>query len=331
MSVVDRHKRHRKRDMNSSGLAHRDTLRRMLRSRYRDVTGVVRLDSAQPGPTLGVTIFTHGNEPCGLAVCQHVLSGITKRLVKGSIILVVNNPRAAQRYFAARTNEEKRQARFIDINMNRLPSRKIRGRSYEERRARELMPIWRQFDVALDIHSTTKQSRPMIIGRGHRPHSELLRGFPIHTLITNIDGVQIGHPAFSFYGSSAKASVALAIEAGQHEAKASEERALTCTLALMRNLGMLERRSRTSRARTFVEYEVTSSIMFPDDSYEFVREFTPFRKVRKGEILAKGSGKPIRAPHDGVLLMAKSRRQKADLSEEVAFLSKPGRRIILRS
>lgn len=318
--------------MNSSHSAHRDTLRRMLRSRYRGVAGVVRLDGTQPGPVLGVTIFTHGNEPCGLAVCQYVLSDIAKRLLKGSIILVVNNPRAAQRYFAARTDEEKRQARFIDLNMNRLPSRRL-GHStrttYEERRARELMPIWRQFDVALDIHSTTKQSRPMIIGRGHRPHSELLRGFPIHTLIMNIDGVQIGYPTFSFYGSSTKASVALAIEAGQHGAKASQERALICTLALMQNLGMLESHSRTSRARTFVEYEVTSSIMFPDDSYEFVREFTPFHKVRKGEILAKGGGKPIRAPHDGVLLMAKSRKVKAVLTEETAFVSQPARTVLM--
>lgn len=315
----------------SSHHDHRASLERLLGSSHLGVPGVVHITSGKPGPVLGITILTHGNEPSGLAVYEHIMEHVAGSLLKGSILLVVNNPRAALRYFDATTDGEKRSARFVDINMNRLPD-KTRWRRddarYEVQRARELLPIWRSFDVALDIHSTTKRSRPMIVSPGKSLHKDLIRGFPIRTIIANIGAVQKGHPAVAFYGTDSD-MLAFGIEAGQHEAEASRARAVACVNALLRNLHMLGGR-RYPAPRSFTEYVITSSVMFPDDSYEFVREFTPFHKIKKGEVLARGAGASICAPHDGVLIMAKSLKTKAVLTEEAAFVAQPARTIAYR-
>lgn len=320
--------------MSNSRSAQLEMLRRILRSRYKGVSGVVRVDSGRPGPTLGVTVFTHGNEHAGLAACRYVLDSAAPRLTRGAVILVVNNPRAAEKYFAARTEGGKERARFVDTNMNRLPSQKLREgsrASYEERRAKELLPVWREFDFALDIHTTTEAKRPMIISRGKSLRADLVRGLPIELLVSNIDGVQVGYPVFSFYGSSRHSPTVFAIEAGQHEATTSAHRAAKCVKVLLENLGMIPRAPRRRQICNYTEYRMTSSVRFPNLSYRYVREFAPFHKVRKGEILAVGDGPPERAPHTGVLVMARSLKRKPSLTEEMGFISMPARRITLRS
>lgn len=302
------------------------TFKRLKACSYEGVRGVMRIESGVSGPTLGITACTHGNEPSGLALIDYLLSDIQieRELTCGTLYLIVNNIRATEAYFDAATEEEGRRARYVDVNMNRLPKDALQSTSgaYEIQRVKELYPIWERFEFGLDVHSTLEKSDPMIISRGGEFHRDLVKGFPIRTLISNIDAVQIGKPAFSFYG--APAAKVFAIEAGQHTENESFERACACVLALLENLAMFPGVP-AGGLYEYNEYYVERSIVFPDLSYDLIKDFKSLDPIREGELLAASTeGKEVRAPFDGHILMPTSRRgAEKDITEEVAFLSRP--------
>lgn len=308
---------------------------------YNGIHGVWYADSDKPGPVLGITILTHGNEPSGLAALwymRHCID-VAATLQKGSVFFVLNNTKAAEAYFAALSivDEDKREttkrlARLHHHNMNRLPgdTLELKGDTrFEIYRAQELRPIWRLFDVGLDIHSTLQTSDPMIIacdGFDER----LIKGFPIDIVITNIDRVQLGKPAISFYGTPGSVSV-IGIEAGSHEDPQSVACAIRCARALMENLGMLAREGSTAQqpAQASHEYFVDGSVVLPDASYSLVKVFDMFEPIKRGQVLARGNGPDIAAPFDGHSLLGHHKLKPDFLGEEMMFLSYPVRKIIL--
>jgi len=192
-------------------------LQRMRGSSVDGVPGVIRLLSGRDGPTVGVTACTHGNEPSGLAAIEYLLNSaeLETRLKRGSVYLVVNNLHAVTNYFEGASEGSSHGYRFIDRNMNRLPRELASSTSDESeiRRGIQLLPIWERFTVGLDIHSTSQEVAPMIVSRGDEIPTELIAGFPIQVIISNIDAVQIDAPAFGFYGSGVKETTfALEIE-----------------------------------------------------------------------------------------------------------------------
>ena len=302
---------------------------RFIDLQQEGVKGVLYIESGKPGPVLGITACTHGNEPVGLELFRRLIDelGIEKMLVSGTLYLVVNNIKAAKAFFAAQTAEERRKARYSDVNMNRLPEdvlRRVDDSRYEIQRTHELYPIWKRFTHALDIHSTTMPTEPMIISRGKAFYPELVHGFPIDTLVTNIDSVQMGIPAFALYGGYKNDVPVFAIEAGQHAETDTAQRAQDCAVSLLKNLRMIPG-SPAAEAREYKEYEITGSIMFPSVSFDLVRDFKTYDVMRQGDLLAESiDGRGIRAPFDGHLIMPTERRgADKDITEEVTFLSRP--------
>lgn len=310
----------------------------MKDSTFERINGVWHIDSGKPGPVLGITIHTHGNEPSGMAVLWYLRHQfkLQHHLLCGSVFFVLNNLRATEQYFAAitMTPEEKREqtktaARFCNHNMNRLPSNALRLKSdkrYEIRRVQELRPIWERFEIAFDIHSTTKETQPMIIACGGL-QPELIRGFPIDTIITNIERIQIGKPAVYFYGKRGKTRT-IAIEAGSHESTASFHCAITCSLALLRNLKMLKGSNELSQ-REYREFFVNGSIVFPHLSFRLTKIFEMFESIRKSQVLAYGRGVEIVAKSNGHALMGPPRLRANSIKEEVFFLTRPARKIYI--
>ena len=307
--------------------------------RYSDcggIKGVWRVDSPKPGPALGITIHTHGNEPSGLATSWHFRRNfnLSDRLRRGSVLFVLNNLRAAERYFSAlemiegkEKEEVKRKARFCDHNMNRLPENTFDLKAdtrYEIGRAQELRPIWGCFETAFDIHSTLTETAPMIIVCGGLQR-DLIRGFPIKNIVTNIDNVQVEKPAMNFYGEREQVRT-LAIEAGSHENSSSFECSIACTTALLHNLDMIEGEKDTA-TREYDEYFIDGSVLFPDQSFEMVKVFEMFEPITEGQVLAHGKGTRIVADFNGHALMGRPPLKPDSIKEEVLFLSRPVKKI----
>jgi len=298
---------------------------------------VLRIESGKPGATLGITAQTHGNEPSGLAAIQYLLEdfGVREKLVAGILYLVVNNVDATHRYLTATTEEQKRLARQIDINMNRLPEdlESITNDTRSEiQRALQLLPVWRKFNVGLDIHSTLQKSPPMIMNVGKELPRNLIRGFPIKIICSNVDRVHPGiAPACHFYGAAGADIPILGIEAGQHETAEAFENARRCVLSLLQNLGMVKGNPETT-VNEYEEYVVEDAIIFPDRSFELTdllcKPFDPFQPIRKGDVLAlSDDGKrAFLAPFDGHAVFH-SQRRPDDIREQALFLSRPVRMV----
>lgn len=305
-------------------------LETLLNSSYEGVDGVIKFQGLNPGPCVGITICTHGNEPSGLAAASFLIEKLSVNPLQcGTLFLVLNNIEATKMYFAAETEEQQRKARYIDVNMNRLPNDVLelkKDTRYEVKRAQELNMIWKEFDIGLDIHSTTSPTDPMIISKGNEFNkiSNLIRGFPMSVLISNIDSAQTTLPAFALYGQVESEIPVLAIETGQHTDHIAFSRSVDCVESLLQNLKMLPG---TPKVKTnhFHEYIIDSSILFPNNTFDLVRNFKTYESVVAGELLAKDSiGTEIRAPHDGHLIFPTERRgEDKDISEEISFISRP--------
>jgi predicted deacylase len=297
----------------------------LKKTSYLGINGVLRIDSGIPGPVFGITICTHGNEIAGIAAINYLrnIYKIDKKLLCGSVIIVINNLKAAEKAIKAKTEIGKLKSRYIDLNFNRLPKSlpKIdKDSRYEVSRAQELLPIWEMFDVALDIHSTVQDNPPMIIASDNLDYN-LIRGFPIKTVITNIVKVQIGAPAFSYYGGKKKIQT-IEIESGQHNKASSKTVAVKSILSIMRELKMIKGRSKYKK-KTFEEYYVHGSVIFPDKNATLSRIFRDFEVVKKGEKLAVINNKSIEAFEDSCILMAPKGLKPVKVGEEAIFLSKP--------
>ncbi len=309
-------------------------VRNSTHSTHSNIKGVWYITSKKPGPVLGITIHTHGNEPSGLAALWYFRNKfeLERKLINGSIFFVLNNIKATKNYFSAvkmKNEEKKKNARFCDLNMNRMPENmpylKADSR-YEIRRAQELLPIWSQFTTAFDIHSVSVQSKPMIIAcRGLQEN--LIRGFPVEIIITNIEKVQIDKPAVSFYGKKGKIRT-LAIEAGSHEDSSSFEYSIACTKALLINLGMIQGKKNTHQ-KEYDEYFIDGSLLFPHKSFKMSKIFEMFEPIAKDQVLGQGKGTKIVAKFKGHALMGRKTLKPESIKEEVLFLSRPVKKIII--
>ena len=303
----------------------KQTFEIVSKAHYLDIPGVIHIDSGRPGPTAGIAMCTHGNEPSGIAPLWFALANdfLKNELACGSILFFVNNLRAAQESFGSQSYEQRYTKRFIDINMNRLPSNCMADndvKGYEAARVRQLRPVYDLLDAALDIHSTSLDADPIILEIKDM-NWELVRGFPITNVITNICAVQVGVPAGYFYGGD-KAIPVFEIETGFHENPVAYQRAIVCMLALCSNLGLL-RRPIDWPTTERVEYRACGSVIFPDGSYELVKVFKDFEAVASGETLATGNLDPITCPRDGHAIFGTPKKRPASLKEEALFLTEP--------
>lgn len=300
-------------------------------SSHQGVNGVWKIESGKPGPTLGITLHTHGNEPSGLAILSHFREKfpLEQHLKSGTVLFVLNNILATEKFLVAENDDEKRASRFVDINMNRLPNDVMEcGKDdprYEVRRAQELRSVWSQFDIGFDIHSTAQESIGMIMNIGTvYPH--LIRGFPITDILTNIENVQRGKPAVFFYGNGS--IPVMGIEAGYHGSPDAFARAITCTDALLKNLQMIEGVTETG-GHKYNEYFVDGALMFPDASYSLARPFPTYEMFTEGEIIATNGYEDILAPFTGHSIFAPPGTTVKNINEEVMFFLRPPRVIVV--
>lgn len=300
------------------------TFAKLSSSVWEGVPGVMCLDSGQPGPTVGLTVCTHGNEPSGLAGAALALQLAEQESfpVCGKLFIVLNNLQAATNYFATTNEEEKIHTRYVDVNMNRLPEdvlTRTHDDRYEISRAQALAPIWRQFDVALDIHSTSQPCDPMIL-ETEVDCSPYHATFPIQKVIKNIAAVQIGIPAFALYGKHGTCA-SFEIETGSHESNEAFHLAKQCAQLFLEVTGLLASHTELQPAPERQIYTVYDSLLFPDENYALTKIFANFEPVTASQPIATNGSITLTAPQDGHVIFGPKTLKPASLAEEVLFFT----------
>ena len=311
----------------------RKVFERLAQSSYEGIPGIIKIESGKPGPTFGMTVCTHGGEPSGLAAAEYVLDEVDKKgvFLAGTISIVLANVEAAKNYFNAQTKRERQLARFVDVNLNRIPPGALEDKNdtrYEIQRMRELQPVLDLFEIGLDVHSTTQKPAPMVIPIDSPLPVDLLRGMPIQKVLSNYHSI-VGEPIAHFFGTRDAPAQKIAIEVGSHESPEAFDLAVTCTRVLLENLGMLSLTPRAEHS-VYEMYDVWKPVIFPNTSYSLTRVFKNFSLIRKGTVIATGNGPDIIAEENCHPVMA-SKKKPDSIAEEVMFLTRPVRRITLGS
>lgn len=299
---------------------------------YMGVYGVYIIDSGKPGPTVGLTAMTHGNEPCGL----HVLDYLVKKESKGwkpkvgKIVLVINNIEAARNYFDHDDPDNSSQFRYLDRNMNRLPEdlEISHDDQREVVRAKVLKPIWESFDCAIDFHSCTGELKPMAI-MGYIP-SEKSTAFqlPFDTYVDNIVPVQIGVPAFGHYGKNPFLTDVFEIEGGPHMSYDYMDFLTRAVQRYLNILGLDDDPVDIEGPQAADIYHMHGTLIVPEAGYEVARIFQNYEFLPQGTVLATKGDKEIKIDFDGCPFLPPTTTKINDHTEEALFLSKPVKKVI---
>lgn len=296
-----------------------ETYKQLSQSCWQDVPGVLRIEGQQKGPALGIMAMTHGNEPAGLAAFRYLLTDhhLRKHLQQGSVYLILNNIEAGSRYFQeAETLTRTCAYRFVDQDMNRMPENftaALKSNSYEIQRAQELLPIYKELDYVLDLHSTTAASDPMLIGLDHDDPPLSCPGISI--LVRNIMPHLIGKVLVKLC-DNARGYV---IECGSHECPQSHHIAKNAVWRMLEQLELIP--SLPHHPEELDIYDIFSGLILPDDTYELTRLFSSFEHLPTGTILARGAGPDIVTTQPAYVIMPPTRLKPLHPGSEFLFLA----------
>ena len=146
-------------------------MNRFIKSNYLWVDWITVFDSWKKWPVLWISACTHWWEIVWLKVIDYFVNkfDIKTNLIKWKIIFIVSNIEAYKKYLKLKKKLKWEklliESRYIDENLNRCCSvnNLINPVSYERKRAKELEKILKKLDIIIDIHSTTRKSKSILL------------------------------------------------------------------------------------------------------------------------------------------------------------------------
>jgi succinylglutamate desuccinylase len=273
-----------------------------------DIEGVWSFAAAERGPHLVVTALVHGNEIAGaLLLARWLRDGVRPR--RGRLTLCFANLAAFSRFDPA----DPTASRFVDEDMNRLwAPEQLEGlrRSSELDRARQLLPVVREADVLLDLHSMLWPSEPLFIA-GPGGARELGRALGSPPVVVADEGHAAGlrlvdHARFAAGGR------ALLLEAGPHWEPETLAQMEDTAARLLRVLDMAEDEApliATPPVAPGRVARVTRTVTAQSADFAFLRQFRGGEVIaRRNTLIALDGEAEIRTPHDDCLLVMPSPR-----------------------
>jgi len=281
---------------------------------------VHRFEAAAPGPHVLLTALVHGNEPCGAIALDRLLASDFQPS-RGRVTLAFVNVDA----YAKFTPSDPRASRWVEEDMNRVWSADILGqrppRSADVARAVELVPIVRDADVLLDLHSMQHPNEPLVLAGPLDKSRRLARALGLAELVVIDKGHAQGARMrdFGAFNDPASPKAALLIECGQHWAASSVDVAYAACVRLLERFAMLPD-----------GYPRDTAAALPDQATRFVeitmpvtikKEFAFALPLRGGEIIRHAGtvighdgGEPVVTPHHDCVVIMPSQRLWAGLT-----------------
>ncbi|MGG5821226.1 peptidase M14 [Falsiroseomonas sp. HW251] len=272
------------------------------------IEGAWSFASAMPGPHLLVTALVHGNEIAGaLLLARWLAEGVRPR--RGRLTLCFANLAAFERFDRA----DPTASRFVDEDLNRVWAEDMLAgsrRSVELDRARALLPLVRDADVLLDLHSMLWPSDPLMIA-GPGAARELGRMLGTPAVVVCDEGHAAGMRMIDHARFAGGAS-ALLVEAGPHWQPETLAQMEVTAARLLRGLDMAEPGAPlppnlpTPPGRIA---RVTRTVTAQGSDFAFLREFRGGDVIaRRNTLIALDGEIEIRTPHDDCLLVMPSPR-----------------------
>jgi predicted deacylase len=221
-----------------------------------------------------LNIATHGDETIGHAVAK-VIEKL--KLIQGEVIIHVANEKA----YLLKT-------RFIDQDLNRsFPGDK--NGNHEQKLAFKILPIIKEADLVIDIHSTTSQLKNALI----------VTKFDKKT--KNI--IDVINPKYLLYMRATKnnalisaAKIGIAFEYGGDKDKKVIQKTISDIKNLLTYLGMIKGKFKKTKSKTefFDVYGVASK----PEGFELKKSIKNYKLVKMGEVYSISGKEKITAKKD---------------------------------
>jgi len=270
-------------------------------------------DSHAPGPDVLITALVHGNEYSGaIVLCELLAAGL--RPLRGRLTLAFCNVAAFERFDPSAPDA----SRLVDEDMNRVWSAGRLdgpGASVELGRARQLRPFVERSTHLLDLHSMHEPCAPLLV-TGTLPRDiDWARSLRCQGSIVIDEGHADGTRMRDYAGGSVPGRVSLLLEAGQHWAPATVDRARDVTARWLLAAGAISEHvvppgwfSDASASPPAVR--VTHRIVARSPDFVFTAAYTGGEVItHAGTAIAVDGGEPVLTPYDGCVLVMPSLRQ----------------------
>ena len=218
-------------------------------------------------------------------------------------------------------------------HLRRLPERELGDEDQEQV---ELAEALRQIERAqrgplmvVDLHTTSAAGPPFVCFGDTLRNRRLAMALPLPALLgieELIDGALVGY-------CTERGHVGISVEAGQHLAPDAAERHVAAIWLLLVAGRCLPARAVPELASQRALLSLASAgcprvvevlhrhVVSPKDEFQMLPGFASFTRVAKDQVIARDVNGPVRAPHDGALLMPRYQAQGEDgffLAREVS-------------
>ncbi|MDZ7796022.1 MAG: succinylglutamate desuccinylase/aspartoacylase family protein [Candidatus Marinimicrobia bacterium] len=245
---------------------------------------VIKKDSGQKGKTLAVFCGVHGNEKAGVYAVNKILNNI--EIKKGVVYFVFANPKAIE--------ENKR---FIDKNLNRCFTDNQEGKSYEEKRAKDLIKILELSDALLDVHaSNSSETIPFVITENG---FDVVKNMNFEIIATGFDNLE---PGATDEFMKNKGKIGICIECG-YSGKSEENTdiAYNSILQFLQYFDAIDHIiSNDYPDQKVLHVDTVQKVTSKE--FTLTKTFRDFETIEKGFIIAKDETKVYVADKERVIL-----------------------------
>ena len=258
---------------------------------------------------LQINGIIHGNETGSLPALVKIIEEIEtkKRHFGGRLSIILGNPEAARL-----------DRRFVEKDLNRLFLDQADA-SHEGRRARELMPIFEQADLLIDLHQTILPSNEAFYIFPNEPEAlAWAQALAVTQFYVDATPSKDSQPAYQCADEFVwrRGVPAITIELGEKGIR--ESTTARAYLAITRALELIERLHSTPmtiadlalQAQALQHYRTSHREPYHSKEHQLRQGLINFVAVQRGDNLAAPGTPELIVPCDGMLLFPKYPRRE---------------------
>jgi len=178
--------------------------------------------------------------------------------------------------------------------------------TYEDSRMREMLPILKESDISLDIHSANKPCEPFLCSASSAKHDLVTRWFKAKKIVTDPNYVLGGQAVATDEYVDLQGGVGVCYETGLATDTSRIDEVIVDILNVLRDQGMINDGVVLPDITQNETYELVEAIVLTEDGFEYKIEGGSFTPFVAGEIVGiHGDGKEIKPDFDGVIIFPK--------------------------
>ncbi|MEI6378796.1 MAG: succinylglutamate desuccinylase/aspartoacylase family protein [Candidatus Falkowbacteria bacterium] len=229
---------------------------------------IIKISGAKPGKTLAVFAGVHGNETTGIKALKQVVKNI--KIDAGTVYFVLANPEAIGK-----------NVRQVDKNLNRCFFLGNKGRTAEDKRARELMKLLDKCEALLDLHaSNNPNSIPFIICEKHAFQAASIFDFKIVS-----HGWDAFEPGATDGYMNTQRKIALCLECGSVHDN-NEPLAVKSIMQFLKFFGAIKDATVKYNHKKQKMIKIVKAGYKKSEQLAFAKNYNDFAKLKPGEIYA---------------------------------------------